>query len=178
MFTGWGKAGLCAVTLYVGEGPRGSNGTCFTLCRTSVTPFATHNQIGPLWCCFLSGWAIARSKPLWVSAMNSPVRLGVSPAAASTSMVFSIRGLRLYFPALGLWVVWSVTQSTSCCFAHPTPQSTTSLGLPAAALPQVLSIQLPISAPPSGLDERFFFISLVVGLPIQFNFLSFSVFCF
>ena len=31
--------------------------------------------------------------------------------------VFSVRVLRLYFPALELWVVQSVTQSTSCCFA-------------------------------------------------------------
>ena len=31
--------------------------------------------------------------------------------------VFSISCLRLYFPALELWVVWSVTWSTSCCLA-------------------------------------------------------------
>ena len=50
----------------------------------SVTPSTTHNQIGPLWCCFPSRWACARSRPLWVSPTTSPVRLGVSPAAAST----------------------------------------------------------------------------------------------
>ena len=66
---------------------------------------------------------------------------------------------------------WSVAESTSCCltascsFAHPAPQSATSLRLPAAALPRVLSTWLPVSAPPTGLDEYFFFISLVVGLP-------------
>ena len=31
--------------------------------------------------------------------------------------VFSIRGLRLYFPTLELWVVRFVTRSTSCCLA-------------------------------------------------------------
>ena len=31
--------------------------------------------------------------------------------------VFSISGLRLYFPVLELWVVQSVTWSTSCCLA-------------------------------------------------------------
>ena len=44
----------------------------------------THNQTGPLWCWFPSGWACARSRPLWVSPTTSPVRLGVSPAAAPT----------------------------------------------------------------------------------------------
>ena len=38
-------------------------------------------------------------------------------------------------------------------------------GLPAADLPRILSAQLPGSAPPTGLDECVFFISLVVGLP-------------
>ena len=48
------------------------------------TPSATHNQIGPLWCWFRSRWACAHSRPLWVSPTTSPVRLGVSPAAAPT----------------------------------------------------------------------------------------------
>ena len=39
---GWGNAGHCAVMLYMGEGPRRSNGGCSTLCRISVTPSATH----------------------------------------------------------------------------------------------------------------------------------------
>ena len=90
------------MTLYVGEGLRGSNGAHSTLERISVTPCATHNQIGPLWCWFPSGWACAHSRPLWVSPTTSPVRLGVSPAAAPTptgtfnqrsEALFSIRGL-------------------------------------------------------------------------------------
>ena len=72
------------MTLYVGEGPRGSNGTRSTLHGISVTPSATHNQTGPLWCWFPSGWACAHPRPLWVSPTSSPVRLGVSPAAAPT----------------------------------------------------------------------------------------------
>ena len=70
--------------LYVGEGLRGSNGARSTLHQILVTPSATHNQIGPLWCWFPSGWACAHSRPLWVSPMTSPVRLGVSPAVAPT----------------------------------------------------------------------------------------------
>ena len=103
---GRGNAGSCPVTLYVGEGPRWSNGACSTFHRISVTPSATHSQIGPLWCWFPSGWACARPRPLWVSPTTSPVRLGVS-AAASTPTVFSVRGLRLYFPVLEPWVARS-----------------------------------------------------------------------
>ena len=87
-FPGLGNAGSCAVMLYVGERPRGSNGACSTLCWFSVTPSATHNQIGPLWCWFPSGWACALSRPLWVSPMNSPVRLGVSPASSTLTGFF------------------------------------------------------------------------------------------
>ena len=88
MFPGQGNAGHCAghcaVTLYVGEGLRGSNGACCTLHRTPIFHSATHNQTRPLWCWFPSGWACAHSGPLWVSPTTSPVRLGVSPAAAPT----------------------------------------------------------------------------------------------
>ena len=73
----------------------------------SIIHSDTHNQTGPLWCWFLSGWACAHSRPLWVSLMTSPVRLGVSPAAAPTPTGVSIKGLRLYFPravALGCTV--------------------------------------------------------------------------
>ena len=37
------------------------------------------------------------------------MRLGVSPTAASTPQVFSVRGLRLYFPELEPWVAQSVS---------------------------------------------------------------------
>ena len=75
---------LGGVRLYTGKGPRGSDGACLTLHRILVTPCATHNQIRPLWCWFPSAWACAHSRPLWLSPTTSPVRLGVSPAAAPT----------------------------------------------------------------------------------------------
>ena len=97
MLTVWGNADLCAVMLYVGEGPRGSNGACSTLHRISATPSATHNQIGPLWCWFLSGWAFAHSRPLWISPTTSPVRLGISPAAVPTPTgIFNQRSEALF----------------------------------------------------------------------------------
>ena len=46
--------------------------------------------------------------------------------------------------------------SASCSFARRAPQSATSLGPPATTLLRVLSARLPVSAPPTGLDECFF----------------------
>ena len=63
-----------------------------------------------------------------------------------------------------------LTWSSSSCLA--------SLGLPAIALPRVLSAQLPIYAPPTGLDECFFFNSLAVGLPYSSIFCQFWLFLF
>ena len=87
--------------LYVGEGPRESDGTPFTLLRISIFHSATHNQTGPLWCWFPSRWACAHCRPLWVSPTTSPVRLRVSPAAAPTTTGVFNQSLRLYFPRAG-----------------------------------------------------------------------------
>ena len=113
---GRGNAGHWAVMLYVDEGPRGSNGACSTLCQIWVTSSTTHNQIGPFWCWFPSGWACACSRLLWVSPKNSPVRLGVSPTAASTPTGVFNQRFEALLP-LELWVVRSVARSTSCCLA-------------------------------------------------------------
>ena len=101
---GRGKAGRSAVTLYMGEGPRGSNDTCSTLHHFAVTPSATHNQIGPLWCWFSSGWACACSRPL--GSLQSPLLWGWEflPLLPQTLQLFSIRSLRFYFPLLEPWV--------------------------------------------------------------------------
>ena len=98
---GRGNAGCCAVMLYVGEGPRGSNGACFTLLRISIFHSDTHNQTGPLWCWFPSGWACAHSRPLWVSPTTSPVRLGVSPAASPTPTGIFNQRFEALFPHAG-----------------------------------------------------------------------------
>ena len=94
------------MTLYVGEGPRGSNGTRSTVHWTSILHSTTHNQTGPLWCWFPSGWACAHSRPLWVSPRTSPVRLGVSAAAAPTPTgVFNQRFEALFHRAGALGYV-------------------------------------------------------------------------
>ena len=85
----------------MGEGPRGSNGVRFTLHRISVFHSATHNQTGPLWCWFPSGWACAHSRPLWVSPTTSPMRLGVSPAAAPTPTGIFTQRFEALFPRAG-----------------------------------------------------------------------------
>ena len=96
--------------LYVGEGPRGSNGARSPLHRTSVFHSTTHNQIGPLWCWFPSGWACARPRPLWVSPTTSPMRLGVSPAAAPTPTGIFNQRFEALFPHTG-------APGCSVCFA-------------------------------------------------------------
>ena len=82
----------------MGEGPRGSHVTCSTLRWFSVTPSSTHNETGLFWCWFPRAWPYAHSRPLWVSPMNSPVRLGVSPAAASTPTGVFIQRFEALFP--------------------------------------------------------------------------------
>ena len=66
--------------------------------------------------------------------------------------------------------------SARCSLACPASQSATLLGLPATALPRVLSTLASHLAPPTGLDECFFFISLVVGLPCSSIFCQFCLF--
>ena len=164
--------------LYVGEGLRGSNGTCSTLCQFSVTPSATHNQSGPFWCCFPSGWACAHTRPVWVSPMTSPMRLGVSPTAALTPPGVFTQRFEALFPhagTLGCMVCRRVHQlmPRQPAAALPTrlhnPPHHLVLQLPPcheSSLPR-----LPVSAPLTCLDECFFFFSLVVGL------LYSSIFC-
>ena len=98
---GLGEAGHCSVMLYMGEGPRGSNGAPFTLLRISIFHTGTHNRTGPLWCWFPSGWACAHPRPLWVSPMTSPMRLGVSPAAAPTPTGVFNQRFEALFPCTG-----------------------------------------------------------------------------
>ena len=85
------------------RGPRGNSATCL----------ATHKQIGPFWCWFPGRWFCVHSRALWVSPLNSPVRMGVSPTASTPHRFFQSEVLMLYFPTLDPWVVQSV--SVPCC---------------------------------------------------------------
>ena len=195
--------------LCVGEGPTGSNGARFTLLRISIFHSDTHNQTGPLWCWFPSGWACARPRPLWVSPMTSPVRMEVSPAAAPTPTGAFNQRFEALFPctgALGCSVCFAARCSSGLsmrecgstgCYsllsatlspallvslcANVGLQGLLVLGLPAPFVPhsaslgpttamRVLSTPVPVSAPPTGLDECLFFISLVSDpLAVRFS---------
>ena len=152
--------------LYVGEGPRGSNGARSTLHRISITPSATHNQTGPLWCWFPSGWACARPSSMWVSPTTSPVRLGVSPAAAPTPTGAFNQRFEALFPragALGYAVCFAPRRSSWFICARMWGHRVLPAALPApfsTTLSLVLSVYLCTNVGPQGL--------LVVRLPAPF----------
>ena len=83
---------------------------------------------------------------------------------------FQLEVLRLYFPTLEPWVARSVPlPSCSFQFIHTQMWDHTVLQLPPCCVSSLP--QLPVSAPPTGLDECFFFNSLIVRLPYS------SIFC-
>ena len=151
-----------------GWGLRGNNATCSALGWISVSSLTTHKQNGPFCCWFPGGWVCVCSRTLWVSPMNSPVRLEVSPAI-TTPQVFTARfwgfisqcwSPRLHHPSHSPVVPPSLSVGKcgiSCSASHWLTYS----GPPATNLPWVLSTP---AAPPASLDECFFFNSLVVGL--------------
>ena len=165
------------------KGLRGNNIAYPALSQLSVTSSSTHKQIGPFWCWFPDGWACVRSRTLLVSPVNSPVRLGVSPTAASTPTGVSNQRVEALFP--GAWTLGCVVCLAPQFFfpvylqanvGPPSSQSATSPSPSAAALLRVFSTRLPISTPPTGLDECLFFNSLVVGLPYSSIFCQFWLF--
>ena len=103
--------------------------------------------------------------------MTSPVKLGVYPAATSTPTGVFTQWFEALFPCtgtLGFEVCHSVYQLLphQPAAAFPTPLHNLHLaGSTSYHLAMILSAQLPVSTPPTILDEWFFFISLVVELP-------------
>ena len=77
-------------------------------------------------------------------------------------------------PSLSMWEC-GAAGSASCSLACPVPQSATSLGQMPPCLESSPPL-LPVSAPPTGLDEWFFFISLVFRLPYSLIFCQFLLF--
>ena len=142
---------LCCGTV-CGEGVREKTMLLAWLLLLSITCPTTHNQTEPFWCRFQDGWVCVHSGTLWVSPRNSPVRLGVSPPAASTPTGVFTQWFEALFPragALGCRVCFTapavppglsmckcgaagsashhLVGSASCSLACPVPQSTTSL---------------------------------------------------
>ena len=117
--------------------------------------------------------------------MTSPVRLGVSSAAASTPMgVFNQRfealfprtralGCAICFtppPFLLVYLCANVGPWGLLAVALPAPFIPHSASLGPAVATRVLSALVPVSAPPTSLDECLFFISLVSDfLAVRFS---------
>ena len=138
------------------------------------------------------GCACACSRPLWVSPTNSPVRLGVSPAAASTPTGVFNQSFEALFPragALGCMVCFAPSPflpvylcemwGRGICQLQPgLPRSTIRHLAGSASCCLATSPLYPAAhlRPPTRLDECFFFISLVVGLPYSLIFCHFWLF--
>ena len=146
-----------------GRGLRGNSATCPAPSQHSVTSLTTHKQIGPFCCWFPGGWVCVHSRTLWISPMNSPVQLGVSPTARTPTGFLSQRfeGLFPCTGALGCKVCLALQ-----LFIQVYPLANVDLSLCQLPPCRVSSpLWLPISTPPTGLDKCFFFNSLVVRLP-------------
>ena len=131
-----------------------------------------------------SNWALLVLLPEWVGlCTSSPVSLGVSPAAASIPQVFAVSGLRLYFSMLELWVVRSVTWSTSCCLPGQLqlcPPRSTIRHLAGSASCSLAACPLRPAArlhPASRLHPSYWFLLYLLGCrtSMQFDFLSVPV---
>ena len=166
MFTRSGHPCCCVVMLYVVDGSEREQ--CHLLHSLPAFSHLPHYSQSN-WALLVllpSGWACVHSGTLLISPMSSPVSLGVSPTADSTPTGVFNKRFEALFPCT----------ETLGCTVCPTPQlflpvyllttvgptspkSTTSTGPPATALARVLSAHLPISTPPTSLDECF---SLVV----------------
>ena len=124
----------------------------------SLPPLPTM-KLGPS-----SAWACACSRPLWVSLTSSPVRLGVSPAAASTPTDVVNQRFEALFPLCwspglrGLFCSPAICVCVWPCGVCQSPRW------------WVLSTPVPFSAPPTSLDECLFSISLVSDpLAVRFS---------
>ena len=155
-----------------GRGLRGNNASCSALGCLPVSSPTTHKQIGPFWCWFPGGWVCVHSRTLWVSPMNSPVRLVVYPTTSTPTGFFSRR----------FWGFISLCWNPGLCgLSHfsvvPHGLSTGKCGTPCSTSRCESSPPwLPISAPPTSLDECFFFNSLVIRLPYSSIFWKFWLF--
>ena len=98
---GRGNAGGCAVTLYMGEGPRGSNGSRSTLHRSQSLPLLPTIKLGPSGAGSRVGGFVHTLGPPWFSPTTSPVRLGVSPTAAPTPTGIFNQRFEALFPRAG-----------------------------------------------------------------------------
>ena len=153
-----------------GRGPRGNRVACSALCRFSVTSPCYPQSNWALLVLILGGWVCVCSRTLCISRTNSPVRLGVSLTTVIPTDVFNQRlwgfisphwdpGLHHLSHSL---VVHPSLSAQECGTAQSKIPCLTGFSSRHLAMSPLHLV--PISTPPSGLDEYFFFNSLVVGL--------------
>ena len=157
-----------------GRGLRGSNGACFPLCQFSVTSPTTHNRIGPFWSRFWVGGVVHALRPC--GSLQQTLLWGWEflLLVPRPPQVFSVRGLRLYFRCWSLGLL-SLFQSS----VVPPSFSSRECGTTLSASHRLAMGPLCLAArfrPPTGLDECFFFNSLVVGFPYSSIFCQFWLF--
>ena len=148
--------------LYVGRGQRGNNallGSQPTFRHFPGHWFVPFQVLIPRW---------VGLDPIGLSNQLS-CEAGSFSHHCDTHRFFSVRVFEALFPHAG------TLGCTFCLAPHLfllvyLPTNVGPPGLPAAALSCVLSTLLPISTPPTGLDECFLFDSLVVGLPYSLIF--------
>ena len=153
VFPGRGNASRCTVTDAVREGGAEREQWRLLCSLPDFSHFPRYPQAKWAPLVLISRWgACARSRPLWVCPMTSPVGLGVSPTAASTPTgVFSQR-FEALFPHLEPWVVWSVSfpscSSRFICTDHllyQRPHHCTS-SLPGCPSPPLLLVWVSVSS--------------------------------
>ena len=171
--------------LYVGE--RSEREQCHLLSSLlAFSHFLCHSQVN--WALLVlipCGWVCAHSRTLWVSPAAFLCGCNFLQLLPQPPQVFPVRDLRLYFPALEPWVGRSVLLSRcSSLFIHmqmwdcPLCQHLPTPVLQQPPWHQSSPPELLISTPPTGLNECFFFNSLVVRLPYSSIFWQFWVFFF
>ena len=152
--------------------------------RFQSLPLLPTIKLGPSGAGSQVGGLVQLPRPLWVSPMPSPVRLGVSPAAAPTPTGVFTQRFEALFPragALGCRVCFAPRRlsglsvcecgAAGCYWSDCLPllSHTPPVSVPPRQCKSSLP-WLPISAPPTGLDECLFFISLVWDfLAIRFS---------
>ena len=136
-------------------------------------------QDNPLPCIMVLYVGKGSEREQWWFLSSHPTfkRLPVSPATATPTGFYSPRFWGFIFPTLEPWAAWSVSlPSCSSWFIctwmweHLVHQP---LPCHASSRPQ-----LPVSAPPTSLDEYFFFNSFIVRLPYSLIFWQFWLFFF
>ena len=171
-----------------GQGPRWNNATCWPLSQLSVPPLPTSklcpsgadSHVGGF-VYVLGPYGSLQQTLLWgwefLPLLQPP-------------QVFSVRGFEALFPCAGTLdcAVFLTPQLFLPVYPHANvgPPCPAGAALPASVLQLLLCHessppQLPISAPPAGLGECFFFNSLVVELPhssIFWHFWLFFIFKF